>query len=421
MASAPTALGGLGAAAEALLPDLVALRRRVHAEPELGLDLPRTQQAVLEALDGLDLELATGGSTSAVVATLRGAGPGRTLLLRADMDALPLEEQTGLSFASRRPGCMHACGHDAHLAMLVGAARILEARRGDLAGTVKLLFQPGEEGHGGARILIEEGLLESEPVVQAAFAIHVDPTLAAGVVATRPGPLMAATDVFAVEVRGRGGHASMPHHAVDPIPVACEIVGALQSLVTRRTNAFDPVVLTVTKIEAGTTHNVIPETARLLGTTRAVSEGARRAVREGIERVAAGVCAAHDTEARVQVFPGYPVTVNDADFAGFVSGVAAEVVGAERVARMKAPIMGAEDFSYILERVPGAMVFLGVRPAEGPAEPIHSNRMILDEDAMATGAALHAAVALRYLGPGADPAPASPSGSRQASVSQITE
>jgi len=405
MASAPSVLGELGAAAEALLPDLVALRRRVHAEPELGLELPRTRQAVLEALDGLALEIATGGSTGAVVATLRGARPGRTLLLRADMDALPVEEETGLPFASRQPGRMHACGHDAHLAMLVGAARILERRREDLAGTVKLLFQPGEEGHGGARILIEEGLLESEPAVQAAFAIHVNPILPAGVVATRPGPLLAATDVFAVEVRGRGGHASMPHDAVDPIPVACEIVGALQSLVTRRVDAFDPVVLSVTKIEAGTTHNVIPETARLLGTTRAVSERARQEVRRGIERVVAGICAAHDTDARVQIFPGYPVTVNDPDFAGFVSGVAAEVVGPARVAPMKAPIMGAEDFSYILERVPGAMVFLGVRPAQGPAEPIHSNRMILNEDAMSAGAALHAAVALRYLAPGrAEPA-----------------
>jgi hippurate hydrolase len=189
----------------------------------------------------------------------------------------------------------------------------------------------------------------------------------------------------------------MPHHALDPIPVACEMVGAFQSLVTRRIDAFDPVVLTVTKIEAGTTHNVIPEGAQLLGTTRAVSERSRKRIAEGIEQVAYGIAAAHGMEARVFVIPGYPVTLNDAGFAGFVRDVAAELVGEERVVDMPAPIMGAEDFSYILEKVPGSMVFLGVRPDDGPAYPIHSNRMHLNETAMATGAALHAAVALRFL------------------------
>ncbi len=380
------------------LPDLIALRRRIHADPELGLDLPRTQQAVLEALEGLGLEIATGGSTSAVVATLRGAREGRTVLLRADMDALPMHEDTDLAFASRHEGRMHACGHDAHVAMLVGAARILSQRREDVDGTVKFLFQPGEEGHGGARILMEEGLLDAEPRVDAAFALHVDPTLPAGAVATRPGPILAATDVFSIELTGRGGHASMPHHTVDPIPVACELVGALQTLVTRRIDAFDPVVLTVTQVHAGTTHNVIPETAQVVGTTRAVSERARKKVREGIERVASGVCAAHGVDAKVFTLPGYPVTENDAGFARFVRTVAHSMLGDERTIDMPAPIMGAEDFSYILQRVPGAMAFLGVRPeGDGPAYPIHSNRMLLNEGAMATGSAMHAAVALRWL------------------------
>jgi hippurate hydrolase len=391
-------LPGLMAEAEKVLPDVVALRRRIHAEPELGLELPRTQQAVLEALTGLDLEVATGGRTSAVVATLRGSRPGPTVLLRADMDALPLEEDTGLAFASRQPGRMHACGHDAHVAMLAGAARLLAARRDQLAGCVKLLFQPGEEGFGGARILIEEGLLDAPPRVDAAFAIHVDPTLPAGAVATRPGPILAAGDLISIDLVGKGGHASMPHHAVDPIPVAAELVLAFQSLVTRRADAFDPAVLTIARIQSGTTANVIPEAASLLGTLRTVSERTRSQMHDGIRRVAAGVAAAHEVEARVHVVPGYPVTVNDAGFVDFARATASELLGGERLIDMRAPIMGAEDFSYVLQRVPGAMVFLGARPdGDGPAAAIHSNRMLLNESALSAGVALHAAVALRYL------------------------
>jgi hippurate hydrolase len=393
-----SALPGLMAEAEKVLPDVVALRRRIHAEPELGLELPRTQQAVLEALAGLDLEVATGGRTSAVVATLRGSRPGPTVLLRADMDALPLEEDTGLVFASRQPGRMHACGHDAHVAMLAGAARLLAARRDQLAGCVKLVFQPGEEGFGGARILIEEGLLDAPPRVDAAFAIHVDPTLPAGAVATRPGPILAAGDLISIDLVGKGGHASMPHHAVDPIPVAAELVLAFQSLVTRRADAFDPAVLTIARIQSGTTANVIPEAASLLGTLRTVSERTRSQMHDGIRRVAAGVAAAHEVEARVHVVPGYPVTVNDAGFVDFARATASELLGGERLIDMRAPIMGAEDFSYVLQRVPGAMVFLGARPdGDGPAAAIHSNRMLLNESALSAGVALHAAVALRYL------------------------
>ncbi len=395
----------LVAEARELLPEAVLLRRRLHAQPELGLELPQTRAAIVEALEGLPLELDTSGATSQVVATLRGARPGRTLLLRADMDALPLQEDTGLEFASKRKGAMHACGHDAHVAMLASAAQLLARRRDAFAGTVKLLFQPGEEGFGGARILIREGLLDKEPRAEAAFAIHVDPSLPAGAVATRPGPLMASADLLSIELVGRGGHASMPHLAVDPIPVACEIVLALQTLVTRRTDAFDPVVVSVTRISSGTTNNVIPASAALLGTIRSVSERARRAVHDGIRRVVAGVAAAHEVEARVNVIEGYPVTVNHDAFARFARGVAAELVGSGSVIDMRTPIMGAEDFSYILERVPGAMVFLGARPSAGGSDrapaPLHSNRMVLEESALATGAALHAAVALRFLENGA--------------------
>ena len=392
-----TLLDGLRDEARVELEGAIRMRRRLHENPELGLVLPETQRAVLDALGDLGAEIETGGATSAVVATLRGSRPGPTILLRADMDALPMTEETGLPFASQHDGRMHACGHDAHVAMLAGAARLLARRRDAFAGTVKLLFQPGEEGHGGARILIGEGLLDAEPRVDAAFAIHVDSSLPRGRIATRPGPILAAGDLISIDITGRGGHASMPHLAADPIPVACEIVMALQSLVTRRIDAFDPVVITITRIQAGSAGNVIPPTANLLGTIRSVSERARETAHEGVRRVAEGIAAAHGVDAKVHVVPGYPVTVNHADFAAFARGVAAEVVGEGAIIDMRAPIMGAEDFSYVLQRVPGAIVFLGARPPEGPSEPLHSSRMRIDEEAMATGIALHAAVALRWL------------------------
>ena len=249
------------AAAGAVQDGVVELRRAIHREPELELDLPRTQAKVLDALAGLPLTVRTGTGLSSVVADLDGERPGPTVVLRADMDALPMPEDTGLDYASTVDGVMHACGHDAHTAMLVGAARLLAARRGRLAGRVRLFFQPGEEGQGGARLAIDEGLLDAtdggEPVSWA-FAIHQSPTFPARLVATRPGPILASADEFRIDVRGRGGHASMPHHANDPIPVACELVQALQVFVTRRVDAFDPAVVTVTRIAAGTTTNVIP-------------------------------------------------------------------------------------------------------------------------------------------------------------------
>ncbi|HEV7732108.1 MAG TPA: M20 family metallopeptidase [Candidatus Binatia bacterium] len=390
-------LDDLRRAAADLLPDCVALRRRIHALPELGLDLPETQRAVLDALAGVDVEIATGGATSAVVATIHGARPGPTLLLRADMDALPLREATGLPFASTRDGMMHACGHDAHVAMLAMATRLLAARRADLAGTVRCVFQPGEEGHGGARILIEEGLLSREPRVDAAFAIHVDSATPVGMIAGRPGPILAAADVVAIEVRGKGGHASMPHLAVDPVPVACEMVLALQLMITRRIDVFDPAVLTIARIRAGSAGNVIPSSASLMGTLRTVSEETRATMHDGIRRVVAGIAAAHGVEAEAQVIRGYPVTINDDRFAAFAGDTARALVGDAHVHTMPAPVMGAEDFSYVLQQVPGALVFLGAKPMDGESAPLHSDRMRIDESAFATGIALHAAVALRFL------------------------
>jgi amidohydrolase len=383
--------------AKTVLDDTIQLRRRIHRHPEIGLTLPRTQAAVLEAMDGLGLDVRTGTATTSVVARLSGGRPGPTLLLRADMDALPLREDTGLPFASEVDGAMHACGHDAHVAMLVGAARVLARRRADLAGSIVFMFQPGEEGYHGARVMLEEGLLDGAAPPTGAFALHVTHRQAAGVIATRPGPTMASGDTIQIVVRGRGGHASAPHDCVDPIPIACEMVQAFQSLVTRRVNVFDPAVLTIAKIEAGTTRNVIPETANLLGTVRTVSEATRERMLEGIRRVAAGVAAAHGAEVAVELIRGYPVTVNDAGFAGFVLDTARELLGAENTHEMRHPVMGSEDFSYVLQRIPGAMANLGTRPDTGPVFPNHSNRMLINESALAHGIAMHVAVALKFF------------------------
>src|SRR5215470_125371 len=285
--------------ARALLPAAVALRRRIHKKPELGLDLPLTTQAVLDGLQGLDLGIARGPSTSGLIVTLNGAKPGRTILLRGDMDALPMPEDTGLDYASEIPGRMHACGHDSHTAMLVQAAHLLHRHRDELTGTVKFMFQPGEEGHSGARLMIADGLIDADPKPDAAFALHIAPNLAAGAILGKPGPMLASADTWTITTKGRGGHASMPHNAVDPIPVAFEIGLALQTMVTRRIDAFDPVVLTCTKITAGTTNNVIPETVEMIGTLRATSTEARERAHAGLQRIAANIAAAHQCEAAV--------------------------------------------------------------------------------------------------------------------------
>jgi hippurate hydrolase len=401
-------LDGVVDEARQRLGDAVHLRRRLHQRPELGLDLPGTQEAVLEALDGLPLRVHRGTTTTSVVATLDGAaGPGPTVLLRADMDALPMPEDTGADFASQVDGAMHACGHDSHIAMLVGAAHLLAGRRRHLAGRVAFMFQPGEEGHHGARFMLEDGLLDQAgdggQSVSLAFALHQTPTIASGVVATRSEALLAASDTLRVVIRGRGGHASAPHQALDPIPIACEVVTALQSLVTRRVDAFDPAVITIARITAGTTSNVIPEVAELYGTVRTVSDPTRREVHDAVRRLAEGIAGAHGAVAEVDLEPGFPVTYNDADAADFALDVAAQLLGPGGCRRLPAPIMGSEDWSYVLQQVPGAMAFLGTRPpgVEGPVAPNHSNRMVLDEGAMAAGIAMHAGVALRWLGRGA--------------------
>ena len=389
-------------AARTILPEVIALRRRLHRVPEVGLELPRTQALVLEAVRGLGLEPVAGVTVGSVVATIEGAGPGPTILLRADMDGLPLTEETGLDFASEHVGQMHACGHDTHVAMLMGAARLLLEDRASWRGRVLLMFQPGEEGFHGARYMLEEGLLDQSGGERpsGAFALHISTLYETGTIDVRPGPMLASGDTLRITVRGRGGHASTPYTAVDPITVAAEIVLALQLMVTRRVDVFDPAVVTIAQVVAGTTTNIIPETAFLAGTMRTVSAERREAVKAEVRRVCEGIAAAHGASVELEIEPGYPVTVNDDGFTALVLAAAREVVGEEMTRLLPAPIMGAEDFSYVLQQVPGAMAFVGARPPEvdvATAPMNHSNRVVFDESAMAAGIATYVGVARRFL------------------------
>jgi len=387
-------LSDLIAAAEAGSDELIALRRAIHAEPELGLDTPRTRDKLEAALASLPLTIRRSDNTSGFIAVLDGGRRGPTVLLRGDMDALPIEEATGLDFASREPGKMHACGHDSHSAMLASAARILCAKKDELAGQILFMFQPGEEGHHGARIMIEEGLLD-DPLPDAAFALHIWPTLAHGTVACRAGAMLASTDTLRARIVGKGGHAAMPHDARDPIPVAAEIVLALQSEVARRTPVTDPIVLSITKISAGTTHNVLPDAVELLGTLRTLSPEARQRGREAFERICTHVAAAHGCTAEVAIEQGYPPTINDPRAVELVR----EIAGAAYL-ELPASNMGGEDFSYVLEKIPGAMAFLGVSPSGEDAAkraPLHNPSMMIDERVLPKGVALHCAFAMNFL------------------------
>jgi amidohydrolase len=387
--------------ADALLPDTIALRRAIHAEPEVGLHCPRTSARIRAELAGLPLELREGTSTTGILAVLKGGQNGRTVLLRGDMDALPMTEATGLDYASTTDGAMHACGHDAHVAMLVGAAKALCARRDRLAGTVYFMFQPGEEGWHGARHMLNDGLID--PLPDAAFALHMSPNMQAGVFAGRAGPLLASSDKLHITVKGRGGHASMPHDALDPVPVACAIVGAIQTYITRTISVFDPAVVTFGRIEAGSTDNVIPAEAQMWGTLRTLSERTRATMHAGLRTLVEHTALAYGATATIDIETGFPVTVCDARAAAFAQSTVETMFGADGWVTMPNPMMGAEDFSYVLQRAPGAMMFLGAAPVATGWHSccgLHSNHMVIDDSVLARGVALHCALAERFLNEG---------------------
>jgi amidohydrolase len=387
--------------------DLAELRHALHQEPEIGLQVPRTQRKVLDALGGAGLEITTGDRLTSVVAVLRGANRGPTVLLRGDMDALPVTEQVDLPYRSRVDGAMHACGHDLHTSMLVGAAHLLAERRSELAGDVVFMFQPGEEGWDGAGRMIDEGVLAAsgaEPA--AAYAVHVmSAGWPQGTFATRAGPLMAASDALTVTVRGTGGHGSAPHLARDPVPAACEMVLALQTFLTRTVDPFETAVITVGSLHAGTRRNIIPESAAFEATIRTFSPAVRDTISRDSVRLCEGIAAAHGLEVEAVFNAEYPVTVNDAGETDFAADVAVDLFGADRLVRMANPITGSEDFSRVIDVVPGAMVFLGAPPAgtDGLTTPYnHSPYASFDDAVLSDGAALYSALALRRLAKAAD-------------------
>lgn len=391
--------------ARGMAGDLAELRKELHRDPEIGLDLPRTQEKVLRELDGLGLEVSTGSATTSVTAVLRGgarddADP-RTVLLRADMDALPVAEETGLDFASTN-GAMHACGHDLHTASLIGGARLLAQHRERLRGDVVFMFQPGEEGWDGAGVMLQEGILDAAGRrADAAFGTHVfSNTFPAYQFASRPGPLMAASHGLFVTVRGRGGHGSAPHRTRDPIAATAEMITALQTMVTRRFDVFDPVVVTVGIIEGGTRRNIIPDTARFEATVRRFSEANAVRLREGIHDTLRGVAQAHGVEVDIEYDDEYPLTVNNAAEVEFAADVVREVLGTDRYDDLADPITGSEDFSRVLAAVPGAFVFIGATlPGHDPetAPSNHSPRADFDPGVLPDAAAIYAELAVRKL------------------------
>jgi amidohydrolase len=390
-----------------LEPEIVELRHRLHRRPEIGLQLPETQAVLLEALDGLGLELTLGSSLTSITGVLRGGRadsirePRNAILLRADMDALPVQERTGESFTSEIDGAMHACGHDLHLAMLVGAARVLSAHREELEGDVVFMFQPGEEGWDGAGAMIAEGVLTAAgPKVSAAYGMHVlSSKTRNGVFTTRPGTMMSASSRLGVTVRGRGGHGSTPFLGRDPIAAAAEMITALQTMVTRRFDIFDPVVVTVGLVRGGTRHNIIPDTAEFEATVRTFSVRNAETIGGLITDVCEGIARAHGLEVDVDYHPEYPVTVNDPTHAAFVADVAAELFGADRYEHMVFPEPGAEDFSRVLAEVPGSYMMVGAAPDEdyANAPSNHSPLARFSDDVLTSGALMHASLAFRSL------------------------
>jgi amidohydrolase len=370
---------------------IVALRRDIHREPELGFDTEKTAGKVLAALEGLPLDIVTGVAENGIVATLKGEGYGPTVALRADMDALPILEDTGLPFASETEGKMHACGHDGHTSMLVGAAHALSGMRDRLGGNVKFIFQPAEEGGGGGKVMVDEGVADD---ISSIFALHLWPGLPFGKVATKAGPIMAAADAFEMEVKATGSHGAMPHLGSDAISIAAQVVTALQTIVSREVDPVEPAVLTVGEIGAGTAFNVIPDKAHLGGTVRTLNADLRQRMPRRMEELARGIAKGMRGDVALDYTFSYPVTVNDEAAANLALGVAEDLFGGESVLELPSPSMGAEDFSYFLESLPGAFIWLGIGE---DVSGLHTPKFAFDEEILPRGSALLAALAIEAL------------------------
>ena len=390
--------------AAAIQGRLVQLRRTLHRIPEIGLDLPLTQECVAAALEPFPVRIVRGVRCSSITAVLEGAEPGPVTLVRGDMDALPIAEESGEPFASTN-GNMHACGHDLHTAALIGAVRLLSDVVEVLPGTVVFMFQPGEEGYAGARVMLEEGLLEvAGEAPSTAFATHVYATEPSGRLLTMPGTCMASSNDLEIVVHGRGGHGSMPNAAIDPVPVLAEIVLALQSYTTRRLDVFDPVVLSVTQLAAGVPINAIPGSARLGATVRTLSERSLSQLERELPELAARIAEAHGAQAEARLDRLYPATRNDPGLTERSIPVLREAFGEERVVVPTRSLMGSEDFSFVSERIPSTFVGVGAMP--GDVDPTaapsnHSPTVRFDESVLSTEAAVLATLAFDALERGA--------------------
>jgi amidohydrolase len=374
-----------------LLDDVIAVRRDLHAHPELAFEEVRTAGIVAERLRALGYEVYDKIAVTGVLGVMHGKRPGKTVMLRADMDALPLPEEVESSYSSTITGKMHACGHDGHVAMLLGAAELIAAHRADLAGTVVLCFQPAEEGKGGARAMVAEGMLERFGI-ERAYGLHLYSQLATGVLGFREGPFYASSDSIEITIHGHGGHGAAPHLSIDPILVASEFVTSLQKVVSRQIDPLEPAVVTIGSIHGGTTHNVIPSSVRMLGTVRAFNASVREKMEERIENVLRGVCATSGARYDFEYLWRYPVTSNDAEQTAYARAVAERTFGDERVI-LSDKHMGAEDFSFFAERVPACYFVVGCRGDDRTGFPHHHGKFDIDEAALATGVRMMTALA----------------------------
>jgi amidohydrolase len=374
-----------------LIDDVVLVRRDLHMHPELGFEEHRTSGIVSDRLRALGFEVHEGVGRTGVVGVMRGSRPGRTIMLRADMDALPILEERDHSYRSQADGRMHACGHDGHVAILLGAAALIAQRRSDLPGTLCLVFQPAEEGLGGAREMIEDKLFERFGI-ERAYGLHLSTKYPTGVFGFREGPMYASSDSIEINVLGVGGHGSAPHDAVDPIYTAAHFITSVQQVVSRQIDPLDPAVVTIGAISAGTTHNVIPRTARLLGTVRTFSDDVRNAMPERIERVLRSCCNASGASYDYQYLRRYPVTANDAEQTAYARALAQRAVGEDHVVDATM-LMGAEDFSFFAQRVPACFYTLGCNGGAQSSHPHHSSLFDIDEAALPSGVAMMAALA----------------------------
>jgi len=391
-----TDLKDLKAMVRDVTEQVIALRREFHSHPELGFQEEKTAARVSAFLSERGIEHRTGVARTGVLATIRGGAAGPAVLLRADMDALPLSEANEVPYRSRRDGLMHACGHDGHVAMLLGAADVLHRMRDRIPGTVRLAFQPAEEGLGGAQPLIAEGAL-ADPRCEAAFALHLWNSLPAGSVGLKEGPAMAAVDEIRIRIVGRGGHGAEPMDTADPIVAASHVVTGLQTIVSRNLDALDTGVVTIGAIHGGKAHNIIPEIVEMTGTLRSFRQETRELLRRRVREVTASIASGLGCRGEVEVIESYPATVNDPEMTRFARRVAGDVVGESRVVASKA-VMGGEDFSYFLQAVPGTFVFLGSNNVEkGFVHPHHSPQFDFDEAALPVGVELLCALAIRWL------------------------